>query len=134
VARAGHLPVYVRRRSSGQIIQIMPRGKPLGFLQNPQIGEEIFELAGGDRVVLCTDGLTEALADADDASGERRFIQLLSAADGMHRDALADELVRVSAGEIGGVTSLSDDITLIVADFQDGNSNASRSPDVAPTS
>lgn len=118
VARAGHLPVFVRRRSTGEVFQIMPRGKPLGFLQNPEIGEETFELAAGDRVVLCTDGLTEALAEADDASGERRFIEILSATDDLDRNALADALIRASAGEPVGAEALSDDITLIVADFQ----------------
>lgn len=128
VARAGHLPVFVRRRATGEIFQIMPRGKPLGFLLDPEIAEEVFELAAGDRVVLCTDGLTEALADDNDASGERRFIQILGAADAIDRDALADALIRASAGESGGA-ALSDDITLIVADFQNENIYDARTPD-----
>ncbi len=134
VARAGHLPVFIRRRATGEFFQIMPRGKPLGFLVDPEIGEEVFDLEAGDRVVLCTDGLTEALADAKDASGERRFVELLCASDEIDRDALANALILASAGEPAASAPLSDDITLIVADFQDAKTHRSSAPEAAQAS
>jgi len=61
LACAGHTPMLIYNRISGEYREVHPKGRFLGFLDNPEF--EIFDIniKSGDRFLLYTDGLTEAI-------------------------------------------------------------------------
>jgi serine phosphatase RsbU (regulator of sigma subunit)/anti-sigma regulatory factor (Ser/Thr protein kinase) len=120
VASAGHCPVLVAQPNIPGVKRIAPEGMPLGILPTTQFIEEVHEIRAPCRVLLHTDGLTEApdvTASAraqqwlerwvnESLSRERTAQQL--------RDELADELRKAQSA-----MPLKDDQTfLIVAENQ----------------
>jgi PAS domain S-box-containing protein len=114
VAAGGHpLPLVVR--AGGEVETVGSPGSLLGILEFPQIPERSVDLAPGDSLVLCTDGVTEAdrestpdrLADflagyagADPAAiAEAVERDALDAQDGLARDDVAVVVVRARGGE-----------------------------------
>jgi serine phosphatase RsbU (regulator of sigma subunit) len=76
-ARAGHeRPLLLRH---GKVQTLPGEGRFLGFWDQPplSLSEEQLTLQHGDRLVLYTDGLLDALNPADDAFGRERLVQLL---------------------------------------------------------
>ena len=65
IASAGHNPMLIYREATGQVEKIRPNGIALGFDKGPvfdrTIREERIQLEKGDRVVLYTDGVVEAM-------------------------------------------------------------------------
>ncbi len=114
-ARAGHFPPLLYRRGTGEIEEIKPRGKPLGWLDNAGIAEIEVALSRGDRLVLYTDGITECFSRRGKMFGIARFKDFIIAhpelppADFI--SLLLEELRRYAGSEI-----FDDDITLIVLD------------------
>ncbi|MCI0745737.1 MAG: SpoIIE family protein phosphatase [Verrucomicrobia subdivision 3 bacterium] len=60
VASAGHCPVLVVQNASTHVTSISPEGMPLGILPTTRFVDEVFELRPPCRVLLYTDGLTDA--------------------------------------------------------------------------
>ncbi|MFF5160805.1 SpoIIE family protein phosphatase [Streptomyces sp. NPDC000348] len=110
VVRAGHLDPLVRRTDGSCRRVPVPGGLPLGL--SAEFGRLDYpvgtmELAPGDTLLLCTDGLVEQPgADLDD--GMETLSALIAAGPDDVRD-LADRLIDV-AGERGG----GDDVALLL--------------------
>ncbi|WP_109022406.1 SpoIIE family protein phosphatase [Leptospira kobayashii] len=66
-ASAGHPPILIHRRSTEEFIELSTKGAPLGinydFKKKP-FEEGEFSLVKGDRIILFTDGITEAENEA----------------------------------------------------------------------
>jgi phosphoserine phosphatase RsbU/P len=81
VASAGHCPPIVVR-ADGRINALNLAGLPLGLSvvpgTDPGYAVEKLLLRGGDRLLLYTDGLTEAANANDEEYGPRRLISLLA--------------------------------------------------------
>ena len=108
---AGHyLPMLVR--ADGSVERLGEGGPVLGVLADADYGQAHVSLGAGDRVVLFTDGLTEARDGGDDEFGETR---LLDAAV-LHRACSAPALQARLADAVASFTGgrLQDDATLIV--------------------
>jgi hypothetical protein len=77
-AAAGH-PSPLVRRADGRVEEPVAGSLPLGMVETcrPELGA--FRLAPGDRVVLCTDGVFEALDQNGDAFGWERLRQAVAA-------------------------------------------------------
>src|SRR6185295_7238675 len=114
---AGH-PAPLLRRASGELREVGGRGPILGRFTSARFQAETLTLAPGDRLVLYTDGLTEARGATEEMFGEERLEAFVRE----HRhlsaepfcDALLDELRRFTAGR--GELALEDDLTLVVVD------------------
>lgn len=77
-AAAGHLgPIHLSRRSSLSIGET--GGIPVGLLPSATYEEHSVTLASGDRLYLCTDGITEAENCVEEAFGIERLMQTLDA-------------------------------------------------------
>ena len=75
---AGHCPPIVRH-GDGTIESLAPTRPVLGFMFDDAFRSERLRLAGGDRLLLYTDGVTEAASHAGEEFGAER---LASAFDG----------------------------------------------------
>ncbi len=118
-ANAGH-PAPLLLRASGELLEVGGRGPILGRFAKARFQTESLALSPGDRLVLYTDGLTEALDAADEMFGEERLGAFVrehaKLAIEPFCDALLDELRRFTAGR--GELALDDDLTLVVVDVQ----------------
>lgn len=110
---AGHVAPMVRRKE--RIFHLSPTGVPLGFFDEPEMSMRTFRFEKGDRLLLTTDGITEASNDAGDFFGSRRLEQVLRSFQGDHLEFL-DEIYH-SIVSFGAAENLKDDCTAIVADF-----------------
>jgi sigma-B regulation protein RsbU (phosphoserine phosphatase) len=108
---AGHyLPIIVR--ADGSVERLGMGGPVLGVLAEADYEQASIAMAQGDRLVLFTDGLTEARNAADEEFGEHRLL----AAAIEHRACSAPSLQARLADAVATFTGghLQDDATLIV--------------------
>ena len=79
---AGHERLIVWRRESGRCEIIDPGGVALGILPDieSKITEHTLRLEAGDKLVLYTDGATDALNEGEERFGLERLAELLRAA------------------------------------------------------
>ncbi len=80
VVNAGHVPPLVHRAATGKIEEVAcgdDAGLPLGVLDTFVYSSVTVDLAPGDCVVLCTDGVTEAMSPTDEPFGTERVMRVL---------------------------------------------------------
>ena len=108
---AGHNAPFVLR-ADGSHDRLRDGGAVLGVFASPDYELGSAQLSPGDRVVLFTDGVTEASNLAGEEFGEARLLRLLED----HRALSADKLqakILAAAGEFSG-GRWQDDATLLV--------------------
>jgi sigma-B regulation protein RsbU (phosphoserine phosphatase) len=111
-ANAGHNPPLLVH-ADGRIDMLEPGGTVLGVFADSTYEQGEFRIARGDRLVLYTDGMTEARNAAGDEFGEDRLTASAVAHRALPADAmLAALLADVEAFHAG---AYEDDATLIVA-------------------
>jgi len=111
-ASAGHWPPILFHKSGEGIPLRGVGGTPLGILPDWNYEDEAFPLSSGDRLVLYTDGLTEAMNSDQQEFGERRLLELCS-----NNTALsASELLAAIRKEVVSFCNgnFQDDFTLVV--------------------
>lgn len=110
-ASAGHNPPFLLRRDAS-CERLSDGGGVLGIFPDQTYALGTVQLAPGDRVVLFTDGVTEANNPAGEEFGEERLLALLRE----HRTVCAEELqktILAAADEFSG-GHWQDDATLLV--------------------
>lgn len=75
-ASAGH-PRPILKNASGRLTQLDNGGAVLGVFQNWKYEDSLVQLAPGDRLVLFTDGITEAAKANGEQFGEERLLQVV---------------------------------------------------------
>jgi len=110
-SNAGHnAPILVRE--DGTQLRLEEGGLVLGAFQESSYQQGEVELRPGDRLVLFTDGLTEAMNGKEEEFGEERLVQALLCDRRLTADALQnrllDQVYEFSGGE------LEDDVTVLV--------------------
>ena len=91
---AGHLDPYVYRANEGRLEALSSWGFPLGVRRRDAFREHSVAFSAGDRLVLYSDGLIEALDDDGEPFGFDRFERTIVesghlSADGMKKNLLA---------------------------------------------
>jgi sigma-B regulation protein RsbU (phosphoserine phosphatase) len=107
---AGHCPPLLRR-SDGTMESLAPTRPVLGFALDTAFRSERLRLAAGDRLLLYTDGVSEAANDAGDEFGSERLVDMLNDAAGPLPEqwrAIMDEVRHHAAG------GFTDDATLLL--------------------
>lgn len=109
---AGHNPP-IAVRSVGEVIRLRQGGPVLGrlFSETP-LQEGKLEVHPGDRVVLFTDGVSEARDEAEEEFGEDALANLISNARTKPAVDLQDEIVNAVSKYTG--KNFHDDVTLLV--------------------
>lgn len=112
-ANAGH-PAPVVVRPDGAVRRLRRGGPVLGVVAEADYEEGVLALHRGDRVVLVTDGITEATADGAEELGDERLLAAVRERRGAGASETATrvlELARRFAHD-----ELADDATVVVAD------------------
>jgi sigma-B regulation protein RsbU (phosphoserine phosphatase) len=114
-ASAGHCPPILFHKS-GEAVPLREGGTPLGIFPDRKYENGALRLESGDRLVLYTDGITEAMNSDEQEFGERRLVEI-----GSRNIALgASELLAAIEKEVIGFCngSFQDDFTLVVVEVK----------------
>jgi sigma-B regulation protein RsbU (phosphoserine phosphatase) len=124
MTRAGHDPPLFFHRADGTIEPVKPPGLALGVDRGPVFNratrEMTFRMESGDRLLLYTDGVTEALeASSRDEFGEDRLTAVFrdQAAAGAAASTVLSAVQEALASFTKGARQ-HDDITLVVIERQ----------------
>jgi CheY-like chemotaxis protein/serine phosphatase RsbU (regulator of sigma subunit)/anti-sigma regulatory factor (Ser/Thr protein kinase) len=110
---AGGLPdAYLYRADSARVTRIRSRHLPLGVASAERFdaSTEVYELAPGDRILMCTDGVLEVRNAAGEMYGADRLEVLLGS---LPQGAQAFESVKAELDQHMGSAGREDDITVI---------------------
>jgi serine phosphatase RsbU (regulator of sigma subunit) len=116
-ASAGHLDPYVFRTKSRRLEPLSAWGFPLGVRRREPFREAEARLEPGDRLVLYSDGLIEAVDDDGEPFGFARFEAILTE----HGEKSAQEIKNALLGSLRRFTRNrppEDDQTLVVLSFE----------------
>jgi len=111
-ANAGHNPPFLLR-TTGAVDRLAAGGPVLGLFGEVSFTAATVQLEPGDRLLLYTDGVTEALNDEGEEFGDDRLIAASLRARG-GADAVRDAVLEAHASFTGDAPR-SDDMTLVVA-------------------
>jgi hypothetical protein len=115
---AGHLDPYVYRAATGKIEALSSWGFPLGVRRRDPFREHTVEFTAGDRLILYSDGLIEAIDDDGEPFGFERFEKTIVT----NGHATADEMKKALLTAVRKFTRNrppEDDQTLVVVAFED---------------
>ena len=110
---AGHNPPLLIQ-TNGECVSLEAGGGVLGAFADTPYTQGQIEINHGDRLVLFTDGLTEAVDASGEQFGEQRLIQLLREARRQSADELKETIFN-AAGEFCGNTFRDDAALMVIA-------------------
>jgi serine phosphatase RsbU (regulator of sigma subunit) len=124
-SNAGHnFPIVFRE--DGQRMMLEKGGVVLGVLDGAQFDEGELTLRSGDRVVLYTDGISEAANGSAEMYGEDRLCALVES---LPRDLNAQEIIQRIVQDVRGFLNgadAGDDMTLVVLRVVEKSESATR--------
>ncbi len=115
---AGHLDPYVYRASEERLEALSSWGFPLGVKRREPFTEHTVDFDAGDRLILYSDGLIEAIDDDGDPFGFERFEKTILACGHMHAEDIKKTLLN-SIKKFTRNRPPEDDQTLVVVSFED---------------
>jgi sigma-B regulation protein RsbU (phosphoserine phosphatase) len=90
---AGHNPAILVRQN-GSYVTLEAGGTVLGILPEATYDDDSVQLASGDRLVIFTDGVTEAVDLKEEEFGEERLIAILRKSGSANAAELRDRIIR----------------------------------------
>ena len=113
-SNAGHPYSIYYNKEKGTISRLKTTGGAIGFQKNINPGQMSMEISNGDRLVLYTDGLTEAYEQIGYDSGEDHLIQLIQ--DGL--SLTPNEAAKLILDDYYlNIKTPHDDVTMIIVDI-----------------
>jgi sigma-B regulation protein RsbU (phosphoserine phosphatase) len=112
-SNAAHLPLLVYKHKSGTLHKVDTAGLPIGVERGGSYGQKKFTLADGDLMVLCTDGVLEAM----NGEGKQYSVEGLKRVVTANADMEVGDLVatiRRDLAEFVGSARQFDDQTLLL--------------------
>ena len=115
---AGHLDPYVYRAATRKLESLSSWGFPLGVRRRDPFREHSVEFEPGDRLILYSDGLIEAIDDDGEPFGFERFEQAIVSSGEMAADDLKKSLLQ-AVRKFTHNRPPEDDQTLVVVAFEE---------------
>ena len=116
LAQAGHPHPVVQRRS-GQIETVGPGGFPVGLVHDAQFSQFDVQLHRGDRLLLCSDGVTECPNVAAELLDEAGLETIMADLHGIKGPAFFEALVW-KLSEFAGNQDFPDDVSGVLFEYQ----------------
>lgn len=118
-SNAGHNPPLLIRSGFEPQWLSLPDGLFLGMMEEARYESRLLTLAPGDRLLLYTDGVTEAMNGEKNFYGEKNLFQFVKEMGGAKPEAMVREVLR-SVHDFADDELQSDDITLMAISFKGG--------------
>ena len=109
---AGHNPPLMFS-TAGKVRQLEEGGLIIGILEDSEYETDSVDLAAGDKIVMYTDGITEAENDSDEEFGESRLITHVQANLSKNPEELVNSIID-EVKEFAPDISSQDDVTLLI--------------------
>ncbi len=116
-SNAGHNPPVLLRQGGTTEFLDVPRGLFLGIMEETAYRTGRIALAPGDALVVYTDGVTEAMNEAEELYSSQRLLGLLQAATDKSAVALTDAVME-SVITYEGDAPQADDITVLALTYK----------------
>jgi hypothetical protein len=120
---AGHLDPYVYRAATKRLEALSSWGFPLGVRRREPFMEHSVDFDSGDRLILYSDGLIEAIDDDGDPYGFERFEKTILSCGHMHAEDIKKTLLN-SVRKFTRNRPPEDDQTLVVVSFEEQQARA----------
>jgi serine phosphatase RsbU (regulator of sigma subunit) len=104
-------------RVNGERIELEATGMPVGLMEGAEFALETLRLEPGDRVVIYSDGVTEAQNQKREFFGKKRLNEILKAHAGESCSAIHDAIQEGVTAFTEGAPQ-SDDITVVVLEYR----------------
>jgi sigma-B regulation protein RsbU (phosphoserine phosphatase) len=115
---AGHPPLLLWQRGTRTLLELKESGLLLGVRPTEEYAQTEFILEAGDRLLVYTDGLVEAVNALGEEFGEARLGQFITTHQDLPAEQFAERLLAEVLGWPGkrSTREQADDITLVVID------------------
>ena len=116
---AGHPPLLLWHRAARTLLELNETGLLLGVRSNEEYAQTEFSLETGDRLLVYTDGLIEAVNARGEEFGEAKLGEFIAT----HQDLPAEQFAERLLDEVlrwpknGSTRAQADDITVVVIDI-----------------
>ncbi len=117
ISNAGHLsPVRVSKE--GEVNYILSKGRVISEILPVKVEEQTILLFPGDKIILYTDGITEARNLQNEMLGDERFLEIIKENYKCSTEELSSTLYNSVLSFTGNVTGqFTDDITILTAEY-----------------
>jgi len=112
---AGHEPPLVIGKSGVRFLEV--GGPVLGLLSAAEYSAETIQLSPDDLVVVCSDGVSEAMNVDDDEFGRARIVHAVSECADRQPEAVLDALLG-AVRTFAGMAPQSDDLTAMILKYR----------------
>ncbi|HMY65468.1 MAG TPA: SpoIIE family protein phosphatase [Leptospiraceae bacterium] len=120
-ASAGHLPL-IHLKAEGYAKYVFSKGKIISELCNPEAVETVTELKTGDKIILYTDGITEARNKNNEMFGDERLLSLTTINHRKNPLELSNLIFSSVLSFTGNESEhFADDITILIAEYSSLN-------------
>jgi len=115
---AGHPPLLLWRRSARTLLELKESGLLLGVRPSEQYVQTEFALEAGDRLLVYTDGLVEAVNSRGEEFGNIRLGKFIATHQDLPAERFAERLLDAVLAwpQNGNNRGQTDDITIVVID------------------
>ncbi len=114
---AGHNPPVLFDRTSGEIQRLEVGGPIVGFRANLPYESAELALREGHRLILFSDGITEAQNESEEMFDDSRLIELIRRHSQLEAQQLMDRIL-VEVSEFSGSAPQADDMTLLTVTLE----------------
>ncbi|WPD22441.1 MAG: PP2C family protein-serine/threonine phosphatase [Candidatus Electrothrix scaldis] len=118
-SNAGHNPPVVLRNDGSTEWMELPKGLVLGIMPEATFSSKTFQLHPGDKIVLETDGVTEAMSPEETLYSSERFIETISVQHGRTAEEISKAIMRSVTEHANGAPP-SDDLTIMSLEYRGG--------------
>jgi sigma-B regulation protein RsbU (phosphoserine phosphatase) len=121
-SNAGHEPPLLFRAATHDFVRLEAQTLPVGMLAELRAAQSTVQLATGDRLLICTDGVTETQNEAGEEFGMDRLQTILCSHPERNAAELRDEILAALKHHRQGGRQ-ADDVTLITLRVLDNQSS-----------